>query len=167
MNKTKLIILPMLLSFSITFSVLAGEEKECKWCDEESIKVEIGYLAKKLLDLSGEDTYSVEIKAYMKPFIGVCMQPIDKGIELTCITPGSQAEKNGLKTGDIITKMNDQDLQLKSDKEAHKKESLSVIKKMKTGDLIKMIVDRAGESIELDVTVGALSHPGYKLTVTK
>ena len=168
MNIIKTFIIPILFMFSIASSVLAGEKgEEWKLTKEESIQIEIGYMAKKLLDLSGKDSYSVEIKSYMKPFIGICMQLVDKGINVTCITPGSQAEKNGLKTGDVITAMNGKEIHLQGDVEKHKKESFSIIKAMKTGDHIKMTVERVGEIIEMDITVGTVSHPGYVLTVTK
>jgi len=168
MNTTKILI-PILLSLSFTFTALAGEEKEkeCEWCDEESIKLEIGYMAKKLLDMSGKDSYQVEVKSYMKPFIGICTKMLENGIELTCVTPGTQAEKNGLKTGDVVTRMNDKGLEQSGNLNKKKKQYFSVVNNMKTGDVIKMTLVRAGETIEIDVTVGALEHPGYRLTVTK
>lgn len=166
MNLSKTIIYILLLSFSL--ASYAGEDKECEWlCDEESIKLEIGYMAKKLLDKSGKDSYTVEFKSYLKPFIGICTKMLDKGIELTCVTPGTQAEKNGLKTGDVVIKMNDKGLEQSGDLSKKKKKYFSVVNNMKIGDVIKMSVERAGENLEIDVTVGALNHPGYTLTITK
>ena len=166
MNMNKTIVFTLLLSFSL--ASFAGEEKECEWlCDEESIKLEIGYMAKKLLDMSGKDSVKVEFNSYLKPFIGICTKILDKGIELTCVTPGTQAEQNGLKTGDVVTRMNDKGLEQSGDLSKIKKQYFAVVKNMKIGDVIKMTLERAGEVIEIDVTVGALNHPGYNLTVTK
>ena len=92
---------------------------------------------------------------------------LENGIELTCVTPGTQAEKSGLKTGDVVTRMNDKGLEQSGNLNKKKKQYFSVVNNMKTGDVIKMTLVRAGETIEIDVTVGALEHPGYRLTVTK
>jgi hypothetical protein len=67
---------------------------------EEELRHEISYLAKELLDLSGEDSITVEQPAFMKPFIGICSEVLPEGVKLTCITPKHNAAKAGLTTGD-------------------------------------------------------------------
>ena len=42
-----------------------------------------------------------------------------------------------------------------------------VVESMKTGDVIPLTLSRKGEAMTLDITVGAIGHPGYSLKVSK
>jgi len=133
---------------------------------EEELKHEISFLAKKLLDISGEDSITVEQPAFMKPFIGICSDVLPKGIKLTCITPGHNASKAGLKTGDLITSINDIDM-TGSSKRSHKNAFYSLTTSMKIGDKLVMTLIRKGKEQVITAKVGAISHPAYTLTVKK
>ncbi len=134
----------------------------------KEIMHEISYLAKKLLDDSNEDSIVVKSAAVVKPFIGVCSKILALGIELTCITPDSQAEKNGLKTGDIVQSINGISMASEDPNEKRVKHAYwPIVNEMKTGDVLKMNILRAGRSLEIDVTVGSLTHPAYELKVTR
>ncbi len=133
---------------------------------EEELKHEISFLAKELLDISGEDSITVEQPAFMKPFIGVCSDVFAKGVKLTCITPGHSAARAGLKTGDLITAINDIDM-TGANRDKQNKKYYSLVKKMKTGDKLVMNLIRKGKEQVITVTVGAVSHPAYTLTVKK
>lgn len=161
MNIKKLILLPIILSSVAMGSASAGEEYS-----EEAILLEISYLAKKLLDMSGKDTYTVEQPAYTKAFIGICTSINEQGILLTCVTPGTEAENAGLRTGDIITSMNGVSV-LDSDTKKTKSAYYEVIHNMEIGDVIKMTLVREDKTLNKDVGVGQLSHPEYSCTVKK
>jgi S1-C subfamily serine protease len=133
---------------------------------EEELRQELSYLAKQLLDLSGKDSVTVEQPAYMKPFIGICSDLLPEGVKLTCITPGHNASKGGLKTGDLLISINQIDMTGLS-KQDHKNAYFSVTKTMKTGDKLAIKLMRKGQPQSVNVTVGAISHPAYTLTVKK
>lgn len=142
-------------------AAVAGDE----W-SEEHIKREISYLAKQLLDMSGKESVSVTSSGYTKPFIGICTEISQRGLKITCVTPGTQAQKSGLQTGDMVVKLNGLNLQNK-DESRTKKNYFGTVEKMKTGDTIEFILDRDGKRMTLAVQVGSLSHPAYELTVTR
>lgn len=139
--------------------------------NEEELKHEISFLAKKLLDMSGEDSATVEQKAFMKPFIGICSDVTPGGIKLTCITPGHNASKAGLKTGDLILSINGIDMigidKNRVHKKANKNPFYSLTKTMKIGDQLVMKLLRNGQKQEITAIVGAVSQPAFTLTVRK
>ncbi len=147
------------MALAVTTPSIAGNK-------EEELKNEISYLAKQLLDISGEDSITIEKPAYMKPFIGICSDVLSKGIKLTCITPGHNASKAGLKTGDLILSVNDIDM-TGSVKDEHDSAFYKLTRTMKTGDKLTMKLIRKGKERTIDVTVGAVSHPAYTLIVKK
>lgn len=159
MNISKLLLLSLFVSFAST--ALGGDEYS-----EKHLKSEIGFLANKLLKMSGKDSYSTEVAPYMKPFIGICTDISKEGLVLTCVTPGTQADKGGLKTGDIVTKMKDFNL-VHEDEKKTKKAYWGVVKDMKTDDVIPFSLIRNGKTMEIDIKVGSVSHAGYSITITK
>jgi len=141
-------------------SVHAGEDGKKKEYTEEDIKREISFWAKKLLDMKGEKTLTIRSSSLVKPFIGVCNSVDEQGVKLTCITPESQADKNGLKTGDLVVAINGISM---TGKDGSKKDHgyWDIVNNMKTGDLLKMDIIRSGEPQTIDVNVGALSQPAF------
>jgi len=139
--------------------VLAGE-----YHTEEEIKHEISFLAAKLLEISGKDTYFVESPARLLPFIGICTSISEEGIAITCVTPGSQAEKGGLVSGDIVTELNELSM-LNEDEVKTKRAYSDVFKTMKTGDDIKLKVQREDKILQLDLTVGSVDHPAFNCEI--
>jgi S1-C subfamily serine protease len=133
---------------------------------EEELRQELSYLAKQLLDLSGEDSLTVEQPAYMKPFPGICSDVLPQGVKLTCITPGHNASKAGLKTGDLVISINDLDV-TELTKKDHSNAYYSVTKSMKTGEKLAIKLIRNGQQQLVNVTVGAISHPAYTLIIKK
>ncbi|MBX2848186.1 MAG: PDZ domain-containing protein [Acidiferrobacterales bacterium] len=138
-------------------------KKEEKKYSEEEIMAEISYLADKLLALKGTESMSISSSPYTKPFVGVCSQVIPEGIELTCITPKSQADKDGLKTGDILTEINDTAMVEGPGKHPY----WPIINGMKVGDVLNIALLRAGEMQRIKVTVGELKKPGYECDITR
>ncbi|MFT5574204.1 MAG: putative metalloprotease with PDZ domain [Cryomorphaceae bacterium] len=173
-SKIALLLLSISLSM-FTLNALAGKEgKKIKGKDSQAeIEWELSYLAKRMLDLKGTDSYTLERKAVTKPFIGICSDVNKSGVAITCITPDSQASKSGLKTGDLLIFLNDvsmanQDEHGKDDgKDDGKPSYWSIVKSMKVGDKLKMGLLRAGEPVTIDVTVGTLHHPAYRFEIGK
>ena len=155
----KLLVLCAMLCFAST--ALSGDEYS-----EKHLTSEIGFLANKLLNMSGKDTYSIEVAPYQKPFIGICTDIKQQGLVLTCVTPGTQAHKGGLKTGDIVTQIKGFNL-VNADDKRTKRAYYGVVESMKTGDVIPLTLSRNGEIMKLDIEVGAVSHPGYSLKISK
>lgn len=140
------------------------KEKDAMSAEEEIMR-EISFLAKKLLDIKGKDALTLSSPAVVKPFIGICHNIISLGVKLTCITPKSQADKNGLKTGDIVQAING--ISMEGDFSGEMHPFWPVMKQMKTGDVLKMDILRAGEEIKLNVPVGSLSHPAFELKINR
>ncbi len=161
MNILKNLSSIMLVLLLASGTAMAGEEYS-----EENVRHEISYLAKKLLDMSGRDSYTIESSAYKKPYLGICSEVGEQGITLTCVTPGSQAKKAGLKSGDVVIEVNDISTS-GSDKGKNKKSYFGILNKMKTGEVIKMKVVRDGKELDIDATVGSLDHPAYVLKINK
>ena len=134
---------------------------------KQEIMTDISFLAKKLLDMSGEDSIVVESPAVMKPFIGICSKILNIGVELTCINPASQAQKGGLKTGDVMLSINGIDMSAETNRKEKDHPFWGIVNNMQTGDILKIVLSRGGEQMTFDVSVGAISHPGYELKVTR
>ena len=157
----KFAILPALM-LCLATPVYSGDHLD----SEEYIKLEISYLMRKLLDMKSVDAYHLSSEAFTKPFLGVCIEPSDEGITLTCITPGSQAFLAGLKTGDLVTKINDQSMLLAGDGKT-KKEYFNIVNQMEVGDVIKFEIKRNDEVLNKEVTVGKMHHPSFECDISK
>jgi predicted metalloprotease with PDZ domain len=154
-HQVKIISISIAVLIATMSTSLAGSS-------EEELRHEISYLAKELLDLSGEDSITVEQPAFMKPFIGICSELLPEGVKLTCITPGHNASKAGLMTGDLVISINDIDLTNSAKNNFYK-----ITKSMRTGDKLTVKLMRYGKLQLVSVTVGAINHPAYTLIVKK
>ena len=101
----------------------------------ESI-IENGYIAKPYIGVTVSDV-SEEMQSYGLP----------KGAAIEGVVEGSPAEKAGLKTNDIITAVNGEEISGQS-------ELVKYVKAAAVGDKLKLTVYRQGETLELTVTVG-------------
>lgn len=168
--------LKWLTTFAVIFCIAgiahAGEKdkekgKHKEWhSNEEELKYEISFLAKKLLDMSGKETITVSQEPYTKPFLGVCSAVTPGGVQLTCITPGHNAEAAGLRTGDLVVKIDDLKLMAPSTGDV-KKAYFGTIERMKTGQKMTFTVYRGPDEKTVEVTVGELSQPGYTMTIRR
>ncbi|PNR95713.1 Do family serine endopeptidase [Petrotoga sp. 9PWA.NaAc.5.4] len=73
---------------------------------------------------------------------------VDKGAYVTDVEPGSAAEKAGIKAGDVIIEMNGEKIESANDLS-------SLIKTYPAGSKVKVVLDRFGERITLEVTLGS------------
>ena len=162
MNVRHLISMGMIASLFINTGVLAGDDHS-----EEDLLREVSFLAMKLLEMSGKDSYVVQSEALVKPYIGICTHIKEEGISLTCITPGSGAAKAGLKTGDLVMSIKGIDLSEKGDPKNQKKNYMLAFRDLKIGEPVKFVLRRGSETMEVDVTVGSLSHPAFKLEINR
>lgn len=70
----------------------------------------------------------------------------EKGCYVISVTKGSNAEKAGFRTGDLITKVNGTDITYSSDID-------KALENAKVGDTVKFTVYRSGETLELNLTL--------------
>lgn len=92
----------------------------------------------------------------VKPYIGVAYQTIDSalaqiqgvkpGAFVRRVVAGSPADKAGVETGDIITKMNSQELNDQND-------LVSILNTLKVGQKIAIEVYRDGKTVKLNLTL--------------
>jgi hypothetical protein len=74
-----------------------------------------------------------------------------EGLKISDITPGSPAEKAGLKAEDIVVKFGDKGIKNIYDYSAE-------LSKHKPGDTVEFVVQRGGKNISLSVTLGSRSQ---------
>lgn len=131
---------------SVGFSIPINDVKGLIASVEENGKLERPYIGVVYIpitaDVAAEYGLSVSDGAYIAPRGVTGQDPI---------VAGSPAEKADLKAGDIITKVDNNDI--------NKSTSLtSLLGKHKVGDTIKLTVIRNGKTISVDVTLGAMPN---------
>jgi len=94
-----------------------------------------------------EEDRIIELRGMNKAFLGVSTEKSERGAVIMEVTEGSAAEKAGLKTGDIITKIND--IKIESPQAL-----TDAIGKFKPEEKIKVGYLRDGKSAELTATLG-------------
>lgn len=157
------------LSLTLAFIMMLVSASAIAGSPESELRNEISFLAKKLLDKSGKNELTIEHPAVKKPFLGICGEPGHHGVLLTCVTPGHNAHKSGLQTGDMITSINAVSmLGQRSGKHDSKKSAyMAMMNKMKADQVLKLILLRQGKEIEKNVTVGVLKQPSYTLIIKR
>lgn len=160
-------LLVHLSSLFLSLTVVYGTVAIAGYSEDE-LRSEVSFLAQKLLDNSGKDELTIEQPAIKKPFLGICGEPGHNGVLLNCVTPGHNAHKAGLKTGDIILSINGVSM---LEKRSHDHESKSpyyeMMGKMKVDETLKLILLRRGAEITKSVKVGALNQPSYTLIIKR
>ena len=78
-----------------------------------------------------------------------------RGVRLQAVTPGSGAEKGGLKAGDLLTSINGQSLAAEGKKVSPQKKMKEVMRKLKPGDEVKVEFERDDRSRSTTVTTQA------------
>lgn len=74
-----------------------------------------------------------------------------RGVRLLAVTPGSGAEKAGLKAGDLVTALNGKSL-ARDDKRSPQKRMREVMRSLKAGDVVKVEYERDGRRATASVT---------------
>jgi len=87
--------------------------------------------------------------AQPKPFLGVEIDPVDNGgsIAVREVAPESPAAKAGIKAGDRVIKIGDQEVK-------GVKQFLEAVAANKPGDQLTLQIRRAGKELDLTLTVG-------------
>ena len=80
------------------------------------------------------------------PVLGVALENHDDGCRITKVFPGSTAEEAGLKTGDIVVKLDDQPISSPSD-------LISAMEQFELGDQLRLEIKRNGKRMALPVTL--------------
>lgn len=109
----------------------------------------------------------VEYGRVVRGFLGVTLQDIDadladafglsdqKGAVIVGVTPGSPAEREGLKAGDIITAINDEPIENSSDVR-------NEIGLLRPGEKLKFNLTRKGKSIQISTVISAKDTEVFK-----
>ena len=104
--------------------------------------IEKGYIMKPYIGITGSDLAS----DYQMGGLFSNNQTSDTaGVVINNVEEGSPAATSGLKPGDIITKVNDEEI-------SGMVELRSLIQNTAEGDSIKFTVSRDGENVDVDVT---------------
>ncbi|OJX39562.1 MAG: hypothetical protein BGO78_13735 [Chloroflexi bacterium 44-23] len=78
--------------------------------------------------------------------------PADYGIYITKVGSNTPADKSGIKIGDIITKLGETELD-------EKHSFINVLFQYKPGDTLKIGLIRDGSAMEVQLTLGEMTHP--------
>jgi membrane-associated protease RseP (regulator of RpoE activity) len=89
-------------------------------------------------------------------WLGVAAKDTDGHVEVTDVVDGSPADKAGIETGDVITKVDGEEMD-----SFHALASL--IRTHSPGDLVKVTVERGDEQIDYDVTLGSRPRRSHNL----
>ena len=143
-------------------------KKEIKPSEDEQImliKEQLEFLALKLLKITDSKEYVVNHKGHELLVFGACGNGIKQGIKVNCVSPGSAAEKMGVKSGDIITEVNGAKLDNLPIKAAT---SLyyTVIDARKDGDVIRITYLQNGQLKNESGVIKGYYSPGYTFSVT-
>jgi uncharacterized iron-regulated protein len=84
--------------------------------------------------------------------LGVFMGQNEKGVRVRDVSPGSSAEKAGLKAGDVIIAMDSEQIKESFD-------LIYLVHQKKPGDKATLRILRDGKLLEIEVTFQPLSHP--------
>ncbi len=104
--------------------------------------IEKGYIMKPYIGITGSDLAS---DYQMGGLFGNNQTSDTAGVVINNVEEGSPAAMGGLKPGDIITKVNDEEI-------SGMVELRSLIQNTAEGDSIKFTVSRDGENVDVDVT---------------
>jgi S1-C subfamily serine protease len=74
--------------------------------------------------------------------------PVERGVKLSGVTPGSPGDKAGLRAGDIVVGMGTHDV-------ADLQGLTDALRAHKPGDTVPLRVIRDGKSLTLEVTLGS------------
>lgn len=129
------------------------------------LKRELEFLATKLLNVTKESQYTLSHEGHEMLIFGACADATTtQGIKITCVSPGSTANRMGLKSGDIISMFNNVDLTKSALDTMHELFSSS-IKKLQDGDELTVIFNRDGHIKKETKVFESFYSPDYVFTV--
>ena len=156
MKKLILILATIMMSFQVMAEKTVAD-----------IEKEIAFLAKNLLELTGQNSYTITKEKTFQPMFGACFNINGQGIKLTCITPDLDPHKKGLLTGYIITKINDISF-VNKDLQVSKKLFQKFITGMNPGDNLAVnYINHNQQNKSVVIVVAKVDYPGFKLTVSQ
>src|SRR6478752_403229 len=101
-------------------------------------------------DIQMNKKFNLDAEAH--PFLGVSTEKTENGVRVQNVTENSGAQKAGIKTGDIITKVNE--------KKIESPEQLSeMVTTFKPKDKISVTVKRDGKEMKLNAVLGQREAP--------
>lgn len=167
----KLVIINLiaLISFvqGTAFSQEVKLEEQLTKAQEEQImllRTELEFLASKLLKITNKTEYSLFHPGHNLVHFGACGEGTDKGIKIKCVSPFTAAYNIGIKSGDILTKINRLNLANLQPEEAYEKYS-KIVKKLKDGDTVEATFQHNGEVKTGKGVIKSILAPGYQFKV--
>jgi serine protease Do len=97
--------------------------------------------------VEGVQIYSNNYNGEKKPFLGVTSEKADDGVKITDIAKGSAADKAGLKTGDVITKVGNKKINNPED-------LMDAVSNQKPKDNIAIYYKRNGKTSQANALLG-------------
>ncbi|MGV6827107.1 MAG: PDZ domain-containing protein [bacterium] len=164
--KTKVMIAG-LLSALLAMPVYAGdEEQEVRIvkkveCEPQGltglgaeIDEEIELVMEELHEVLGNMHHMDEDRAFMGVLLDDDGKGSDRGVQLIGVTPGGAAQEAGLQAGDIILAVNGVSMAQGQGKVPNE-HLVGVLKGLKPGDEVAVIIDRDGEAKEFEFDLGS------------
>ncbi|MBV1911447.1 MAG: hypothetical protein KUG78_19295 [Kangiellaceae bacterium] len=129
------------------------------------LRTELEFLASKLLRITSQKEFSLRHSGHTLVHFGVCGKGTTQGFKVKCVTPHTAAYKIGIKTGDILIKINQLKLaglepQLTSDKYS------TFLKELKDGDKVIVTYSHNGVVKTGESTIVSILAPGYEFSVS-
>ena len=169
MNKTTLVgqsfkLAPLVLALALSQSVLAAEPAKR---DVKVIQAQMQELGKEMAKLAEElraaggtgpharmefkmlgDHHAARAPLSRGAALGVVLSESEAGVAIDAVTPGSGAEKAGLKAGDVLLSVRGKALAKGSDVAQVR----AALGELKAGDSVPLQVNRAGKTLSLTAT---------------
>ncbi|GAB3031340.1 hypothetical protein GCM10027285_12600 [Oleiagrimonas citrea] len=93
--------------------------------------------------------------------LGLVMMPTDKGLKVAAITPGSSAEKAGIKAGDLIVAVDGKSAVANNGPGSHASR-LELLQNLKVGQKVKLKLDHDGSQRTVHVTAQRHDSPDWQ-----
>lgn len=93
------------------------------------------------------------IAANRRPVLGVALSDTQSGLQVSAVQPGSAAEQAGIRSGDIINRVNDRDA-------TNSKDFVNQVGQMKAGDTLAMEYTRNGQPQRANATLRSATMQG-------
>lgn len=159
--RSALRLTPLVVALMLSQSVFAAEQpkRDAKaiQAQMQELGKEMAKLAEELRAAGGADAQNrMEFRMlspHHAPFargaaLGVVLSESDTGVAIDAVTPGSGAEKAGLKAGDVLLSVRGKPIA----KGADVAQVRAAIGVLKAGDAVPLQVNRAGKTISLSAT---------------
>ena len=100
--------------------------------------------------LPSEEDVETMRRAANRPYMGLALEPAEGGVKIGSVVDDGPAAAAGLQAGDVIRRMAGAKIESRRDLRR-------VIRDHEVGDVLEMLIDRDGQTITVELTLGARS----------